>query len=255
MKFDIDNAASSFPTLRLNGARVLPLDPMPLFIKAYQVPDNLTEGALESIVHAGMLEPDYTGETKFDPLPLQYEHTLLKTQSPGQWWVQFDITGFPYDKHGKPYKFDEDRRLVQILIKEEKRVNEPGHSLSIENIQLVGHFQRAQPIKMKCGKLAMVKTSFNPDEWDEYGRLGSWSRVPYMMFGKVKTYWVDHQSNIPVLLLALVFAVCFFIARAWAVRRLQEKTMDAEYALLEPSHDDLPPAYSDIPVIKIEEYD
>ena len=76
-----------------------------------------------------------------------------------------------------------------------------------------------------------------------------------MMFGKVKTYWVDHQSNIPVLLLALVFAVCFFIARAWAVRRLQEKTMDAEYALLEPSHDDLPPAYSDIPVIKIEEYD
>lgn len=256
LKFDLVDAASSFPTMRLNGARVLPLDPMPLYINAYQVADNLTQEAMDSIVRARMLDSDFAGETNYtDALPLQYEHTLLKTRNSGQWWIQFDITGFPYGKGGIPYKFDEDRRLVQILVKENKHVNEPGHSLSIEDIRIVERYQRVQPIRMKCGKLAMIKTSFDPNEWDKYGKLGSWSRVPHMMFGKVAEYWADHQHNVPWLLLALLFAFAFFLARAWAVKRLQEKTMDAEYALLESSQDDLPPAYSDVPIIKIEEYD
>lgn len=255
LKFDLNDAKSTFSKMRLNGASVLPLDTMPLHISAYQVASNLTNEAMDSIIRGRMLEPEVAGQTRYHKFPLQYEHTLLKTGNPGQWWLQFDITASPWDKDGKPVLFDDDRRLVQILVKEEK-LADAGRSLFIEDIQLVEHYQRAQPIKMKCGRLAMVKTVFNPREWDKYGKLGSWSRVWNMVFGKIGQYWLDHvQHNALLLPLALLLTFVLFFARVWYQRRQQDKTIDAEYALLESTQDGMPPPYSDIPIIKVEEYD
>jgi hypothetical protein len=263
LKFDVDQVAIAIDTLRVNGASVLPLGPMPLFVNAYQVADNLTQEALDSIIQAGMLDADFKGDTDYSITPaLQYEHTLLKTMTPGEWYVQFDITGMQYGlyteplgAHPEPLHFDLDRRLVQILVKEQ-RTGREGGLLSIEDIQIIERSERAQPIKMKCGKLAMVKTSFDPDEWDKYGKLGSWSWFWNMVYANIHQYYSDNiQHNALVLPLALMAAFIIFFARVWYLRRQQDRTMDAEYALLDCDHDELPPAYTSIPVIKIEDYE
>lgn len=256
LKIDLKDAVSAFSTMRLNGAQVLPLDPMPLYINAFQVAANLTQETMDSIIHERMLDADFAWQTMYHQFPLQYEHTLLKTDTPGQWWMQFDVKGLQYGKDGEPLEFDPEHKLVQVLVKQVKLEDDAGESLFIEDVQVVDQSQRAQPIRMKCGKLAMVKTTFDPNEWDEYGKLGSWSRIWNKIFGKIGQYWLDHiQHNALLLPLALLLAFVVFFTRVWHQKRQQGKTMDAEYALVESSYDELPPAYSDIPIIKIEEYD
>ncbi|XPS95481.1 hypothetical protein M3J09_004771 [Ascochyta lentis] len=260
LKIDVKDALSQpsrIPTLHLNGFPVLPLGAMPLHIDATQVTANLTQEIMDNIVRERLLDPDFGWQTKYHKFPLQYEHALLRTETPGQWWMQFDVTGLQYGEDGEPVHFDgEGRKIVQVLIKHVKSTDVSSEELSIEDIQVVEISQRVQPIRMKCGKLAMVKTSFDPNEWDEYGKLGSWPRVWNMVFGKIGQYWKDHfQHNALLMPLELLLAFVIFFARVWYVKRQQEKTMDAEYALLESAHDDLPPAYSGIPIIKIEEYD
>lgn len=258
LKFDVESRHPDvISTLRLNGSPVLPLGAMPLYINAYQTVANLSQETMDNMVRERLLDPDFGWQTKYHQFPLQYEHVLLRTKTPGQWWLQFDVTGLQYGEDGEPLHFnDEDHKLVQILVKQVKSVEGANEELSIEDVQVVERSQRAQPIRMKCGKLAMVKTTFDPNEWDEYGKLGSWPRVWNMMFGRIGQYWEDHlQHNALLLPLALLLAVVVFFARVWHQRRQQEKTMDAEYALLESTQQDLPPAYADIPAIKIEEYD
>jgi hypothetical protein len=256
LKFDVRDSFSEpsrISTIRLNGFSILPLDPMPLHINAFQTAANLTQETMDRIVESGLLDPEFAWQTKYHQFPLRYEHTLLRTETPGQWWLQLDVTGLQHGESGEPLIFDErDHRLVQILIS--TRAN--NTELSINDIDIVEKSQRAHPIKMKCGKLAMVQTTFNPEEWDKYGMLGSWSRVWYMISGKIGQYWEDHVAHNALLLpVALLLAFIVFFARIWFQKRQQAKTMDAEYALLELSQDNLPPAYSDIPIIKIEQYD
>lgn len=252
-KFYVEDSTSTLPTMSLNGAQVLPLASMPLFINAYQVAANDSQDLMDSIEH--MFNPDFAVQTRYNHFPVQYEHALLKTKTPGQWWLQLDVQSMQWGRGGETV-FDENRKIVQILVKEQKRENDQGRSLSIQDVQVVESNLREQPIKMKCGKPAMVKTFFNPKEWDEYGKLGSWSHAWNMVFGKIGQYWRDNiQHNALLLPLALLLAFVIFFARVWCQRRQQDKSMDAEYALVETMEDDLPPAYSDIPVIKIEEYD
>ncbi|UPX20028.1 uncharacterized protein EKO05_0010274 [Ascochyta rabiei] len=259
LKFDVKDALSQpspIPTLHINGFPVLPLGAMPLYINAHQVAANLTQETMNNMVRERLLDPDFGWQTKYHKFPLQYEHVLLRTETPGQWWMQFDVTGLQYGADGEPVHFGENHKLVQILVKHVKSTEDSDEKLSIEDIQVVETAQRVQAIRMKCGKLAMVKTLFDPNEWDEYGKLGSWSREWNMVFGKIGQYWEDHiQHNALLMPVALLLAFFIFFVRVWYQKRQQEKTMDAEYALLESAHDDLPPAYSDIPIIKIEEYD
>ncbi|KAJ4986975.1 hypothetical protein SVAN01_07516 [Stagonosporopsis vannaccii] len=248
LKFDIKKAESALSTVSLNGGQILPLAPMPLFINAYQVLANTSQNALDSIVHEGMLDPNYAGPTPYYHYPVMYDHTLLKTKDAGQWWLQFYVTGL----HSH---FSEYTRLVEILIKEQKGESGAVHSLSIEDFRVVGYLEREKPLKMKCGRLAMVKTSFKPSEWDEYGKLGSWSHTWNMVIGKIGQ-GLDHIRHSALLLpLALFVAFIVFFARVGCQRRQQDKNVDAEYALVDTEDFELPPAYSDIPVIKIEEYD
>ncbi|KAJ4355048.1 hypothetical protein N0V95_003266 [Ascochyta clinopodiicola] len=259
LKFDVKDAPSQsnlIPTLHVNGHPILPLGAMPLYVDAHQVAANLTQETMDNMLRDRLLDPDFAWQTKYHKFPLQYEHVLLRTETSGRWWVQFDVTGLQYGEAGEPVHFQADHKLVQILIKHVKRTEKSQGELLIDIIQVVETAQRVQPIRMKCGKLAMVKTSFDPNEWDEYGKLGSWSRVWSMVFGKIGQYWEDHIQHDALLMpLALLLAFVIFFARVWYQKRQQEKGLDAEYALLESAHDDLPPSYSDIPIIKIEEYD
>lgn len=261
LKFDIKDAESAmYSPMHLNGAAILPLGAMPLYISAFQVAGNTSQSALDSIIRSGMLDPDFAWQTSFHAFGLRYEHALLKTKTPGQWYLQFDVQGLQHGADGQPKVFDADRRIVQMLVQEEKKgANEQGRedrSLLIRDIGLVERYQRVQPLKMKCGKLAMVKTLFDPAQWDEYGQVDTLSHFWNMVFATIGGHWADLvQHNALLLPLALLCAFVVFFARAWYQRRQRDAGVDAEYALLEETSEDLPPAYADIPVIKVEEYD
>lgn len=228
---------------------------MPLNINAFQVPSDITADDMEQL----WLGPSEWGVQ----LPLQYEHTVLRTKENGKIWVQFDVTGLPLSESNDPrFPFltgelvkmtDDKQKLVQVLLRNET------NQLFIEDVQLVARTDRAQPYRMKCGRLAMVQTVFDPTEWDAYGKIGTESRLQNMVVGKISDIWSDaFQHTALVLPLALVLAFCIFILRRWCVQRRLERSVaedDAEIALLNCDTEDAPPAYADIPVIKIEEYD
>ncbi|KAH8712129.1 hypothetical protein GQ44DRAFT_776324 [Phaeosphaeriaceae sp. PMI808] len=252
LQFTIDRLDGSEPTLLLNGRRILPLDPMPLTIDAWQVAANMDD---TMSLWTGL-------NPRGVRLPLQYEHTVLRMQESGQFWVQFDVTGLPLGRtddprspylNAEPVHLDvKGQKLVQILLQQRNQTNE----VIIEDIQVVAREDRAQPYRMKCGRLAMVQTVFDPSEWDEYGQFGTWSRLENRIIGELGD--LQHSPLIFPLVLFLAFGM-FMLRRCSQQKKEQMNAAwdddDAEIALLSTSYNDAPPAYTDIPVIKIEEYD
>lgn len=248
LNFDIDAHGTA---LLLNGRRILPLDPMPLDIRVSQVASNqtfesldITDGALRD----GLSQDPQTSTTN-QKLWLQYEHSLLRDKDPRKFWVQFDVTGWILEETIDRVHMDkEGQKLVQMLLSKESNENE----LRIEDIQVVERKDRIEPYRMKCGKLAIVQTVYDPSEWDRFGKLGTSSRLGNLVLGKLGDFWYEHlQANARIFLLALWLAITVFLVRRWHHARQQEKDLaeeDAEIAL--PSYQ-----YSAIPVIKIEEYD
>ncbi|KAF2133708.1 hypothetical protein P153DRAFT_280453 [Dothidotthia symphoricarpi CBS 119687] len=235
LNFNIDAQGTA---LLLNGKRILPLDPMPLDVKAPQVAANQTHEIAE------------IDEGSQHDLSLQYEHSLLRDKEPGKFWVQFNVTGWVLQQTTVVHMDKVDQKLVQVLLHKEAN----GTDLRIEEIQVVAREDRKQPYRMKCGRPAIVKTTFDPAEWDEFGKFGTWSRIMNLVLGNLGGFWYDNfQHNARVLLLALWLAITVFLVRRWHQARQEEKDVlaedDAESALL-PSYQ-----YSVIPVIKIEEYD
>lgn len=235
LNFNIDTSGTA---LLLNGKRILPLDPMPLIVKAPQVAASQT------------LDGSSIDEGSKHDFLLQYEHSLLRDKEPGKFWVQFDVTGWLLQQTSEPVPMDKaGQKLVQVLLHKEAN----GTDLRIESMQVVERQDRKQPYRMKCGNLAVVKTTFDPAEWDEFGKFGTWSRILHVVLGTLGGFWYDNfQHNARVLLLALWLAITVFLVRRWRQARREEKEVlaedDAESAM--PSYQ-----YSVIPVIKIEEYD
>jgi len=231
--------------LLLNDQRIFPLDPMPLNINAKQVTTEVEQE-----------ETDADSEDASNPnkhsrimFPLQYEHTIFRADEPELWWLQFNVTGLPWGETAEPIKLGQ--KIVQILVRKEHDENmEGGHILSIEEVLVVSAKGKMPPPRMKCGKLAMMQTTFDPREWDEYGRFGTLSRAWNAFVGRI-------QVGKDALLLPLfaLLAASLVMARRLFLQRQQEKPgtdSEAETALLGR---DAPPPYADIPVIKIEEYD
>lgn len=226
------------------------------FISALQVPANITKGQMRDL--------GYGSKSYGVQIPLQYEHTVLRTQEQGEIWVQFDITDLPLDVmndpryvsfDGKPFKMDsEEQKLVQLRLHQNKETGE----LLIEEVSVVKRADRVQPYRMKCGRLAMIQTTYDPREWDIYGKYGTWERMQNLVVDKVTDFWSDYMKDFIMFPLGMMSVYCLVLARRWFERRRARKATvgdDAEVALLSSGYDDAPPAYADIPVIKIEEYD
>jgi len=231
--------------LLLNDQRIFPLDPMPLNINAKQVTTRVEQK-----------ETDADSEEVSNPnrhqrilFPLQYEHTIFRANEPELWWLQFNVTGLPWGETAEPIKLGQ--KIVQVLMRKEYDENLiGGNILSIEDVQVVSAKDKSQPPKMKCGKLAMVQTTFDPREWDEYGKFGTLPRAWNAFVGRIQV----GKDALLLPLLALL-AASLVMARRLSLQRQQEKPgtdSEAETALLGR---DAPPPYADIPVIKIEEYD
>jgi hypothetical protein len=248
--FKIDTKHHGKPMLLLNGRAIQPLEETTPFIQAFQVPVTITQKEMDEL---------WREDSRYGvQMPLQYEHTVLRTQEHGKLTVQFDVTSLPLDVlsdprfHpsliGEPYKMDtEQQKLVQLRLHRNKDTGE----LLIEDISVVARADRTQPYRMNCGRLAMLRTTYDPREWDAYGKHGTARR----MWNLIMSKYVMNFAGFP----AIVLGSCFILlARFCYRRRHQEKETtedDAENALLGSEYADAPPAYADIPVIKIEEYD
>ncbi|KAL1792447.1 hypothetical protein ACET3X_008954 [Alternaria dauci] len=237
--------------LLLNGNRIFPLDPMPLHINAVQIPTTMQQDEADSEVR-DTLDPNKHRKIM---LPLQYKHTVFRADESNHLWVQFNVTGLPWRQLPEPIKMGQ--KIVQILLRKEydqglaydKKLGSP-YILSILDVQLVEAKDKVQPPRMKCGKLAMVQTTFDPSEWDDHGKIGTWSRTWSIFVGKLQL----GGNTLLFPLLALV-AASLVMARRLFLQRQKDKIgtdLEAETALLGC---DAPPPYADIPVIKIEEYD
>jgi hypothetical protein len=257
----LDTLDDGEPALFLNGRSIFPLDRMPLDVNAFQVPANMTEDNLLGLYPGASF-------TEGVQMPLQYEHAVLPTHEAGQFWVQFDVLGLPLDKMNDPsvmcagsrqtVRLDhEEQKLVQILVEQDKETG----AMMILGVQTVLRKDRAQPLQMKCGNLAVVLTKYDPHEWDVYGKLGSWSRYQTMIVDTWNAIWEDSALTI---LMAVVLSLLILGVKAcylYVQRAKASAQRDAEVALLVGSdqalladYEDAPPAYANIPVIKIEEY-
>ncbi|KAL5118795.1 hypothetical protein ACEQ8H_003298 [Pleosporales sp. CAS-2024a] len=251
LHFEVDTEHHKKPTLLLNGRGIAPLEPMTPFINARQIPSNITA---KDMTELGWIPKPYGIY-----MPLQYEHRALRTEKHGGLTIQFDVTALPLDVmneprfpllKAEPYQMDkEQQKLVQLRLHHNKDKGE----LFIHDVSVIRQSERAQPFRMDCGRLAMVKTTYDPREWDQYGKFGTWARTQRVVVDTILGHWPEINVGLPLAVLALF---CLRSARRWHQRRQQEwRTMgdDAEVALLASL--DAPPAYADIPVIKIEEYD
>jgi hypothetical protein len=244
LELTIDDIHHDKSVLLLNGDIILPLDATPPSITAQQLPVNIKSNVLGSDGYSLLPWPVIS--------PLQYEHTVLRTEELDQHWVQFDVTGLPFDAMKDPrypplaaeaMMLDKkEQKLVQLRLQRQPETDE----LFIQEIQVVARADRVQPYRMKCGRLAMVQTSYDPREWDKFGKFGTWERMQNRVMGEIGTWS-----------LALSLALFVLVIRRVYQQRQQEVEDDAEFALLdaEYGYNDAPPAYADIPLIKIEEYD
>jgi len=243
LMFNLDESNSA---LLLDDHRIFPLDPMPLHIGAMQVPNDLDKDALGWPMVQGF-KSDMPGRMRF---PLQYEHSVFRAEGPGSLWLQFNVTGLAFGEDAEPFQLGQ--QVVQVLLHAESRDDE--YKLSIGDVQIVEAKDMAQAPRMECGRLAMMKTTFDPTEWDEYGKFGTWSRTWNLVIGRLGDYWSDHlEDNMLMLPLVFMLAVSIVMAsRLYHSRQQDGRDSDAETALLGRY---APPPYADIPVIKIEEYD
>lgn len=244
LHFNIEKTNGIDSTLLLNGHRIVPLDPMPLEITTWQVPANLTTDAQDQLLASP--------PTDVIPLAMAFEQTLLRTAEGAERMIQFDVTGLlPIADKKELMKLNGlGQKLVQIQLK----VNKDTREVSIGELQVVEREHRAQPFTMKCGRPAMAKTQFDPSQWDAYGKIGSWSR----MFSRAFSF-LDLQQNPLLLPIALMLGLVGFVIRRWLQRGEQNVRFadddEANVALLDIDYEDLPPAYANIPIFKIEEYD
>jgi hypothetical protein len=223
---------------------------MPLHIHAFQVNANFSEMHMRKAIDLQMMDESWNLGTKYGEFELQYEHTVVGTRDPGKSWVQFDITGilYPYaiysqDPKGYYELQAEGQKLVQILLRE---TAEP-HELFIEDMQVVDRKDRAKPYTMPCGRLAMAQTAFNPLEWDDYGKIGTWSRSFNLLWSKTGDLFWNNLIFLPIL---VVVVPALILLRWMASRKLQEAALlaedDAEAALLAGEHADDAPEYESV---------
>lgn len=225
---------------------------MPLNINALQVPSDLKQSTIMELFQDGV-SPPWPFPMRF---PLQYEHSLLRTEEGSQWWIQLDVKGLGFGETVEPVQLNQEgQQMIQILL--ENKENSTG--LVIKDIQTVERKDRAQPFRMKCGRLAIQQTLYDPKEWDQFGKLGTWSRTWNLIFSKIGSAWSDNlQSNPMMIPLALMLAFGVVMARRWYHQRHQGRIVaeeELEITLLGSYYEDAPPEYANVPVIKIEEYD
>jgi hypothetical protein len=220
---------------------------MPLDITAFQTPANLSQNVMDKMTETQMLDRSFDLGTKFGRFDLQYEHTVIGTKEAGKIWIQFDIIGAHITgQNSGSYLLDKQgQKMVQVLLREQMDMDTKG--LYIEDIQVVERKDRVQPLKMKCGRLAMVQTEFNPLEWDYYGQFGTLTRSWHLFLWKTSRF--ISRNGLVLIVLAIVAGAVTLVRRRVARQQKRVVVDDAEAALLAPEYEEAPPEYDDVPEV------
>jgi hypothetical protein len=188
-------------------------------------------------------------------LELGYKHARLATKQPDLEYLQFDITSINSRRSGHMEIFDlnkEDQKMIEMLL--HRGVKDNQETVEIRTIDAVQRAQKQEPLKMPCGRDAMLVTEYNPKEWDEFGRIGTWSHTWNQL--QAESWFARNWLNIHFAVAAV--AICVLIRRRWAQRGLQTAEMreqeDVEASLLSVEDGDAPPAYEQETMLPCPEY-
>ncbi|KAH7130139.1 hypothetical protein B0J11DRAFT_457129 [Dendryphion nanum] len=263
LNFTVDN---SYPAILLNGDPIVPLAERPPNVQAFQVLGNTSADTMNNIVSSHMLDASWKVGTKYARFELQYQHTLLGTENPNEKWLQFDVTGIVMrSPQNLVYHLDKiSQMIVQFQFAQETHEDQTT-TVSITNFELPRRKSRRTPIKMKCGKFAMIQTNYNPLEWDYYGRIGTWPRTFAKMSSKT-FHFIESNAFVLVALVAVFGLYKFVVTWRIVAQRRAEAAMikdqqDVEFALLtSPDFDDdeeydAPPDYDDVPAAEARKED
>ncbi|KAF1950551.1 hypothetical protein CC80DRAFT_496791 [Byssothecium circinans] len=242
------------PALLLDDHRIAPLAPMPLAIKAFQTPANVSKDTMDKMVKSHMLDESFVLGTKYGKFELAYEHSVVGTEKPGRYYIQFDITDVHIRGSANPGSYSlnkEGQKVAQVLLQQDLVTG----ALHIEEVKTVERKDLAKPFLMKCGRFAIVKTVFNPLEWDSFGQFGSFSRGWNVLVHRTIKFLMGPGLLLIVLTAVVggVMALKKRIAKRQGTVVLVEN--DAEAALLGNDYDDAPPEYDDVPEFDEEKED
>ncbi|KAF2008147.1 hypothetical protein P154DRAFT_16511 [Amniculicola lignicola CBS 123094] len=247
LNFTVDDTDAA---LYLNGQRAAPLAPLPADISAFQTPANLSAETMGKMVRQNMLDRSWALGTKYGQFELEYEHALLETEVMGNQWLQFDIKAIHIrqSRNSGGYRLKkEGQKMVQMLLRQQ--IQENVRVMTINDISIIAHTDEKElkkPIMMPCGKPAVVRTSFNPLEWDYYGQFGTATRAWHKIYwGTGEMLWGSRF----LIIITIIAAGSYSIVQC-CVRRSRAATKligeDAEAALLgdeDEAYDEPPSTY------------
>lgn len=212
---------------------------------------------MSKMIRQHMMDRSWVLGTKYGRFELQYEHSLLATDEPTEQILQFDVTGvhIRFGRYPGSSSLDKEaQKLIQVRL---SRDPQNPMAVTLQDVQVVERKDKQEPLTMPCGKPAMIRTEYDPREWDSYGKFGTWSRTWRKTVGET-VHWLDRNA---LFLIVLSVGLGIYGLVRWRKQRAEKNavaaqiTEDSEAALLaQDQNDDAPPSYSDIPSAEQQEW-
>lgn len=193
----------------------VPIKALPLLA---DVSNEVLEGVLSDLPHL-----ERTLDYELPKYELGYTLTHMQVYQGPRTVLQFDTTSV-YNRHtGRSIELNhKDQKIVELDINRVELPNIQPVAMTLSRARLVTREEKQKPYRMKCGREAKWVVERDPREWDEFGKLGTWSRTLHV-------WW--HQQVVP--LAAFGFLLCLIgLVRFAKYRHAQneEKAEDIEAA-------------------------
>jgi hypothetical protein len=142
------------------------------------------------------------------------------------------------------YMNEEGQRMFELLLHRE--VKDGEETVIVRYINDIQRGDREAPLKMPCGRDAMLVTEYNPVEWDEFGKIGTWTHTWNQFNDWSSDSWIM-RNWLNIHFAISVFGIGILIRRRRLQKAEQAAAMraqeDAEAALSAECHD-APPEYT-----------
>ncbi|KAG9233276.1 hypothetical protein BJ875DRAFT_51174 [Amylocarpus encephaloides] len=203
--------ATSKRCLLLDGEQIFPLGKRPPKSFAFQIPSNISADTLDMMISMDMIDEYWQLSAKFDNYVLSYELTAMRTEDSSH-VLQFDvkhITGKQGINNISAALDQPNQKIVQITLGGGLYNGE----MDVKRVELVGRVDEILSTKLMGKETSIFHAKFNPAEWDDFGRFGTWERTFYIFLR-----WIDRfvADCFPVIILFIIVVFIAFPIR-WCV--------------------------------------
>lgn len=200
-------------------------------IDAVPVNTGISPEAMDALLSSLPADLEKTSFFKYGRYELGYSLTQMRVGNGAKTAVQFDVKSiYRRDTQWSLELNHADQKIVQLQI---DSVALPGTRpvvMSLSRAELVTREEKLKPFKMKCGREAKWVAELDPREWDNFGKLGTWSRT-------LNVWW--HQQVVPLAAFGFILGLIGLVR--FAMRRHAQNAEDIEAAaLLDDRADDFP---------------